>query len=31
MDPSKMYLRLYEQTWPEDDDFLAKYQTLCQR
>jgi len=27
----KLYLRLYEKSWPNDDDYLCKYQTLSQR
>lgn len=27
----KPYLRLYERSWPNDDDYLGRYQTLSQR
>lgn len=29
--PDKLYLRLYEKSRPDDDDYLGRYQTLSQR
>lgn len=31
VDSHKAYLRLYDKSWPDDDDFLSMYQTLQQR
>lgn len=28
---AKSYLRIYDKSWPDDDDYLSKYQTLEQR
>lgn len=27
----KSYLQIYDKSWPDDDDYLSKYQTLEQR